>query len=78
MTWKNILKGKKPDYLDFDKDGDTEEPMTEALDSAKKGFGETEKLAYGANVQCDVCGNMFPNYRVLDTHTRQKHPNVAR
>ena len=36
MTWKDILKNEKPDYLDFDKDGDTEEPMTEALESAKK------------------------------------------
>jgi len=36
MSWKEILKNSKPDYLDFDKDGDTEEPMTEALESAKK------------------------------------------
>ena len=31
MEWKEILKAKKPDYLDFDKDGDTEEPMVDAL-----------------------------------------------
>jgi len=31
MTWKDILKTQKPDYLDFDKDGDTEEPMVEAI-----------------------------------------------
>lgn len=34
--WKDILKGKKPDYLDFDKDGDTEEPMTQALKDRDK------------------------------------------
>ena len=78
MSWRDIVKAKKPDYLDFDKDGDKEEPMTEALESAKKGFGETEKLSYGAKVQCDICGNMFPNYRVLDTHKGQKHANVAK
>lgn len=32
MTWKEILKAQKPDYLDFDKDGDTEEPMVDALE----------------------------------------------
>ena len=25
MSWKEILKNKKPEYLDFDKEGDTEE-----------------------------------------------------
>ena len=33
----------KPDYLDFDKDGDTKEPMKKALkDKAKKKIGEAE------------------------------------
>jgi len=32
MEWKDILKNQKPDYLDFDEDGDKEEPMVEALD----------------------------------------------
>jgi len=36
MKWKKILKNKKPDYLDFDKDGNKKEPMTEALEDAKK------------------------------------------
>ena len=40
MSWKEILKNKKPDYLDFDKDGDTEEPMTEALESVETGPGQ--------------------------------------
>lgn len=60
MDWKNILKehcgcknclkqqfektNSKPDYLDFDKDGDKKEPMTEALDSTKK-----------AKVKCPKC-----------------------
>ena len=42
MTWKNILKDRKPDYFDADGDGDTEEDMVDALktveqvDSVKK------------------------------------------
>ena len=41
--------GSKPDYLDFDKDGDKEEPMTDALgegvlDAALKGDKELAKL----------------------------------
>ena len=45
MSWRDIVAkaGKKPDYLDFDKDGDKEESMTEALESAKKGFSYEEK-----------------------------------
>ena len=31
MSWKVIVKARKPDYLDFDGDGDKEEPMVEAL-----------------------------------------------
>ena len=37
MTWKKIIKKEpKPDYLDFDKDGDKKEPMTQALKDKKK------------------------------------------
>lgn len=43
MSWRDIIKAQKPDYLDFDKDGDKEEPMTEALESAKKGYQSKEK-----------------------------------
>ena len=25
MSWRDIIKAQKPDYLDFDKDGDKEE-----------------------------------------------------
>ena len=31
MTWKNVLKGQRPDYPDLDGDGDTDEPMVDAL-----------------------------------------------
>tara|TARA_R100000900_G_scaffold123064_2_gene97498 strand:- start:2098 stop:2379 length:282 start_codon:yes stop_codon:yes gene_type:complete len=31
MSWKDIVKARKPDYLDFDGDGNKEEPMVEAL-----------------------------------------------
>jgi hypothetical protein len=38
-----ILKEeKKPDYLDLDKDGDKEEPMSKAANDAKKGNSEEE------------------------------------
>ena len=30
MSWRDIVKAKKPDYLDFDKDGDKEESMKKA------------------------------------------------
>tara|TARA_R110002020_G_scaffold53057_5_gene148767 strand:+ start:11899 stop:12186 length:288 start_codon:yes stop_codon:yes gene_type:complete len=36
MSWRDIIKAQKPDYLDFDKDGDKEEPMTEALKDRDK------------------------------------------
>lgn len=36
MSWRDIVKAKKPDYLDFDNDGDTKEPMTQALKDRDK------------------------------------------
>ena len=36
MSWRDIIKAQKPDYLDFDKDGDKEEPMTQALKDRDK------------------------------------------
>ena len=39
MTWKDILKEQRPDYPDLDGDGDTDEPMVDALatvESVKK------------------------------------------
>ena len=57
MSWRDIVAkaGKKPDYLDFDKDGDTEEPMTEALESTKKAeYGQ--KLKKPMKQLCDTCG----------------------
>ena len=33
--------GKKPDYLDFDKDGDKDEPMTKALKDKEKNVKES-------------------------------------
>ena len=47
MSWRDIVKNQKPDYLDFDGDGDREEPMVDALEtveqveSTKKGFEVT-------------------------------------
>lgn len=31
MNWETTLKNKKPDFLDFDGDGDTDEPMVDAI-----------------------------------------------
>lgn len=42
MSWRDIVKAQKPDYLDFDKDGDKEEPMTQALKD-KVGKSPTRK-----------------------------------
>tara|TARA_R100001015_G_C4631520_1_gene194074 strand:- start:295 stop:591 length:297 start_codon:yes stop_codon:yes gene_type:complete len=39
MSWFEILKAKKPDFLDLDGDGDKKEPMSEAADDAKKARG---------------------------------------
>ena len=36
MNWKNILKGARPDYPDLDGDGDTEEPMVDALETVEQ------------------------------------------
>ena len=33
---KKKANGKKPDFLDLDKDGDKEEPMTKAMDDKEK------------------------------------------
>jgi hypothetical protein len=35
--WKTFIESKKPDFLDFDKDGNKEEPMEDALKDKKKG-----------------------------------------
>lgn len=37
---KSAKKGAKPDYLDLDKDGNKEEPMKDAADSAEGGMSE--------------------------------------
>ena len=36
MNWKNILKARKPDYLDFDGDGDTDEDMLAAIETVEQ------------------------------------------
>jgi hypothetical protein len=44
-------KGKKPDYLDFDKDGDKDEPMTKALKDKE------EKKEVAEDVQITLSGS---------------------
>ena len=36
MTWKDVIKNRKPDYPDLDGDGDTEEPMVDALKTVEQ------------------------------------------
>ena len=36
MSWRDIVKNQKPDYLDFDGDGDREEPMVDALETVEQ------------------------------------------
>jgi hypothetical protein len=40
-------KGRKPDYLDFDKDGNKKEPMVDAIKDAKEKKRYPEKDPYG-------------------------------
>jgi hypothetical protein len=48
---QDVMEGKKPDFLDFDKDGNKKEPMTKALQDKKKmkkvKEGQIEKTATG-------------------------------
>ena len=66
MNWKDIIKAeKKPDYLDFDKDGDKEEPMTEALESAKKSEYKSKRCEgcnskiEGTKERCKKCEGSY-------------------
>ena len=36
MTWKNVIKRQRPDYPDLDGDGDTDEPMVDALETVEQ------------------------------------------
>jgi len=36
MSWKKILKNQRPDYPDVDGDGDTTEPMVDALETVEQ------------------------------------------
>ena len=62
-AWFSINKGKKgskPDYLDFDEDGDKKEPMKNALKNKKveKGMGGMANMSAGG---CSVCkGGALP------------------
>ena len=47
MTWKDILKAKKPDFIDLDGDGNTTEPMSEAAKDVEKQTGKgLESIAH--------------------------------
>lgn len=47
-----VKEGKKPDFLDVDKDGDKEEPMKKAVKDKKKKVDEAEDK----EEKCDDCG----------------------
>ena len=36
MSWENTIKGQRPDYPDLDGDGDTDEPMVDALETVEQ------------------------------------------
>ena len=47
MSWKDILKAKKPDFIDLDGDGNTTEPMSEAAKDVEKQTGKgLESIAH--------------------------------
>ena len=47
MSWKDILKAKKPDFLDLDGDGNKKEPMSEAAKDVEKQTGKgLESIAH--------------------------------
>lgn len=61
-----MKKSRKPDYLDFDKDGDKEEPMTEALEEVEKKLSlrgnrcsnpDCMAKVQNAGDMCDKCKN---------------------
>ena len=53
MTWKEILKTQRPDYPDLDGDGDTEEPMVDALETVEQ--VESVKKVDLLSVECPTC-----------------------
>ena len=73
-------KGEKPDFLDADKDGDKEEPMTKAIDDKKKNpFGNKKELE-----ECGMPGSMAPEAESgmninssMDTKTGRKTLSVT-
>ena len=36
MTWEDVVKRQRPDYPDIDGDGDTDEPMVDAIKTVKE------------------------------------------
>lgn len=45
MSWEDIIKAKKPDFLDLDGDGNKKEPMSEAAKDVKKQTDDEKYLA---------------------------------
>tara|TARA_R110002012_G_scaffold317677_1_gene534565 strand:- start:119 stop:772 length:654 start_codon:yes stop_codon:yes gene_type:complete len=45
MAWQDIIKAKKPDFLDLDGDGNKKEPMSEAAKDVKKQTDDEKYLA---------------------------------
>ena len=45
MAWKDIIKAKKPDFIDLDGDGNKTEPMSEAAKDVKKQTDDEKYLA---------------------------------
>tara|TARA_R110000751_G_scaffold190459_1_gene296245 strand:- start:689 stop:934 length:246 start_codon:yes stop_codon:yes gene_type:complete len=69
MSWEDILKNQRPDYPDTDGDGNTEEPMVDALQTVE----EVESVKKIGKVKCPDCGEMFPNNKAHKRHHQQEH-----
>ena len=68
MTWKNILKNQRPDYPDLDGDGDTEEPMVDALETV-----EQVESAKKSILKFEIADEIHLNKKIAEQMKRGKY-----
>ena len=83
MTWFEILKVKKPDFLDLDGDGNKKEPMSEAADDAKKANGMSARGFRGGDRRKPRRGTTLEGGSLQDKKTKcleewEKHRSLAK
>jgi len=82
MNWKNILKDQRPDYPDLDGDGDTEEPMVDALETVEQVESVEKKEDNTLNTLFAVAiegkwGNISPkDDGRFASWMKEKHPDL--